>query len=96
MNEAYIINTIQNYIDNHIITPSYSLWAADEIMNRVIEELSKLPPHITGVEPISHIEIIEEFIREMDYLYETSITTKNKLIFMEARSTGKEILRMFL
>ncbi len=96
MNEAYIINTIQAYIDSHTVGPSYFLWAADEIMDRVIAELSKLPSHITGVQPVSHIEIIKNFICEMEYLYEISHVPENKVIFMTAASTGKEILRMFL
>lgn len=107
MNEAYVIQTIQNYADTHFALPDihqnnlfklfcYSNWAVNEILNRIIEEVSKLPPHITGIEPVSHIDILRSFISEMEYMYDVSTTKENKLIFMSAVTTGTEILNLFL
>lgn len=108
MNEAYVMGTIRDYIEeteSHMsaclsIKPvfdnlSYSCWAANEILNRVIDEVCKLPPHITGYLPKSHIEVVEEFIEDMEYLYETCTDEKKRSIFAIARCTGEEILSLF-
>lgn len=106
MNEAYVIRMIQEYIEECLAIPIttneelkniffYSQWAANEILNRIIDELSRLPAHITGREPRSHIEIIKEFVDEMDYYYHKCETKVNKLIYSSARTTGMEILYLF-
>lgn len=108
MNEAYVIQTIREYEEEYLATPdsnctkdifkqlSYSHWAVDEILERIVEEASKLPPHITGISLVPHTEIIQEFIDEMDYLAETSETENSKTMFSTAKSTGIEVLNLFL
>lgn len=108
MNEAYAINLVQDYIDKKLGEPSSKLdektfeylscsrWAANEIMDRIIEEASMLPPHITGRFPKSYVEIIEEFIDDMDCAFETCDNKQNRVMFIIARDTGEDILLLFL
>ena len=108
MNEAYVIRTIQDYADEYLgdLGPrcskadlrelSYSRWAVDEIINRIVEEASKLPAHITGIELVPHTEILRDFIYEMDYYLSTSETKEAKLIFLTAKRIGVEVLELFL
>lgn len=91
MNEV-AVSVIQEYIDEHLFRPSsnwpeyyirersYSRWAAYELKNRNLTR-DKTP-----------IDIIKEFINEMDQFEEIN----NKFIFSVARSTAKEILYLFL
>lgn len=107
MNEASI-SVIQKYIDECLFEPrlkwpkyyfterSYSRWAAYEIQERIIEEALRLPPHITGREPRSLVDIIKAFISEMDDLSETSDNKRFQLIFLIARDTAEDILCLFL
>lgn len=71
---------------------AYSQWAADEVLDRVIKESMKLPPHITGKEPIPTAEIIEGFVLDMDYLCSETDDVHKQLIFSIARDVGKDIL----
>ena len=108
MNEAYVIRTIQDYADKYLADPvtkcskdelkilSYSRWAIDEIINRIIIEADKVPAHITGIELVPHTEILRDFIYEMDYYLSISETKESKLIFFTARSIGAEVLELFL
>lgn len=108
MNDAVILQTIQDYIDEYLPAPQanwskcefdiccHARWAAYEIVERIIEEASKLPPHITGQESKSHIEIIEEFMMEMDYYSEVSENKHSRLIFSIAKSIASEILALFI
>ena len=100
--------TIQKYIDDYLFEPrsnwprhyldqrSYSRWAAYEIQNRIMEEISRLPTHITGRDPVSPIDIILEFISDMDYYHGLSDNKKSNLIFSIAIDTAKNILYLFL
>ena len=101
------IKIIEDYIDEYLYMPksywpdweydiqAYSRCAGEEILERVIVEALKLPPHITGIEPKETTEIIEEYISDMDYFYEISRDTHKKLIFFMARDVGIEILNLF-
>ena len=102
------IFTIQEYIDLHwpeLDTPcqkykfdtrSYSRWAANEIIDRLILEDSKLPSHITGKEPKSVVDIIEEFIRELNYCFSISDDVDRQEMFNIAVFSAEYILHLFL
>lgn len=101
------IKVIEDYIDEYLYKPelhwpdwefdtqAYSRWAGEEVLERIIFETLKLPPHITGVEPKETTEIIAEYIDDMDYFYETCSDNRRKLIFFIARDVGIEILSLF-
>lgn len=89
--EEYIRDDLpksKEYFDLYV----YSHWAAYEVLERVINEAMKLPPHITGKEPRTLVEIVEEFIDEMDYYYWASSWDKAKEMFAIARDEGTCIL----
>jgi len=108
-NEA-AVSVLQYYIDEYLFEPksnwpkdrfggrSYSRWAAYELQGHIIEESLRLPPHltITGREQKTPIEIIEEFISEMDYFSEMNGNIRSQFIFSVAKETAKEILDLFL
>lgn len=71
---------------------SYSRWAAEEILSRVIDEAMKLPAHLTGVEHLTAAEIVENFIEEMDYYSYMSRYDVGISIFSVAREEGKMCL----
>lgn len=104
MNVTRAIQILRDYKENYIGYPSlkapkekieqtsYSLWAIDEIIDRIVDEASKLPQHITGRMPITYCELIEEFISEMDYLSETTTDYQKRFIFLVARDTSNDLL----
>lgn len=108
-NEA-AVSILQYYIDEHFFEPrsnwpkdyfrgrSYSRWAAYELQGRIIEESLRLPPHltITGREQKTPIEIVEEFISEMDYFSEINDNRSSQFMFSIARETARRILDLFL
>lgn len=74
---------------------SYSRWAAYEIMSRMAERTTRLPEFITGIPHDSPIDIIEEFLGEMDLYLDTSKTNQSRRIFTIAKNTGEDILTLF-
>lgn len=68
---------------------TYSLWAAEEILERVIDEACLLPPHISGKESRSLSEVVEDFADEMEYYVETSKNDEPREIFAIARDEAK-------
>lgn len=103
MDTSRVLELIRKYL-SRIDTPckgmervrfekaSYSKWAINEIIERIIFEADKLPPHITGEEPISHIEIIEDFADEMAYFTDYSSDNRKRFIFLVARDTAYDLL----
>lgn len=101
------IAILETYIDMYLFTPSigwfkdafdvqvYSRWAANEILLRMMDEEMKLPPHISGVERRSTVEIIDEFIDEVEYCYLASKDPRKKMIFYVATNAAKNILILF-
>ena len=75
---------------------AYSKWAAHEILDRVIFEASKPPECITGKERASTIDIIEEFLIDVNYYAETADDSRNQFMFLVARFEAKRILNLFL
>lgn len=104
MNEAYLMRSIHEFSTVYLPTPSrmmtkpyfdkvsYSTWAIDEILNRLVEELYKPPPHITGRDPVPYFDIIQEFVDQMDYMAETTTDYHKRFIFLVAKETGDELL----
>lgn len=96
---ATIIRNMQNDIPSLDCTKdemeyrSYCRWAYDELMLRLMEEELKLPYHITGVEQKEPIEIVWEFIGEMDWFSEIASTEKQKFIFSTAKYTADRVLQ---
>ena len=75
---------------------SYSKWALNEILNRVLDETQKLPYHISGLEPEPVPDIIREFISEMEY-YSTIGSTVEVIFFVEmAKDEAKKLLARFV
>lgn len=107
MNESAIL-AIQKYMDEYLIEPgsnwpkyyfnqrSYSRWAAYEVQKRIIDEALRLPPHITGREPRTPVDIIWGFISEMDNFSGISDNVHSQLIFSIAKDTAVDILYLFL
>ena len=51
---------------------SYSRWVANEIISRIMDEELKLPYHISGTEQRVPVEVVKEFIDELQYAWETT------------------------
>lgn len=104
MNEARLLHLIQEYRDTHVIQPDRMLdklyfdrgcfgnWAVDEILKQLIDEMSRLPPHITGRDPVPYFHIIEEFIFDMDYMAKSTTDYHKRFIFSVAKETGNDLL----
>lgn len=104
LNEARLMNMIQQYRDTRVIEPSrtldkpyfdrgcFSNWAIDEILSRLIDEIDKLPPHITGIDPVPYFHIIEEFVYEMEYMAKHTTDREKRFIFSVAKETGWDLL----
>lgn len=104
MNEAILLRMIQEYRETHVIQPHRTLdklyfdrgcfgnWAVDEILNRLINEMDRLPPHITGRDPVPYFHIIEEFIFDMEHLAESTTDYHKRFIFSVAKDTGNDLL----
>lgn len=103
------IKTIREYIDKNLPeldsiypkyefdTRSYARWAANEILERLImEDASSLPCYITGEEPRSVLEIINEFIAEVDYYFYISTDVRSQEMFNIAVNTANYIKHLFL
>lgn len=74
---------------------SYSKWALNEIMDRALDETLNLPYHISGLEPEPVVDIIREFISEMEY-YSSIAKTAEVIFFAEtAKEEAEMLLRRF-
>lgn len=99
--------TIQNFIDETLFKPdvgwpkyefqkrSYARWAANEILDRIIQEEMRLPPHITGVEPLTPLQIIQGFMMETDYFAGIAENKHDRFIFTTARDTAENLIYLF-
>ena len=104
MNYTMAILTVRRYINETLSVPrnswskrdfetrTYSRWAANEIMERLMEEELKLPYHISGIEAKTPIEIVDGFIEEMDVAVESTNNSDHKFMFSTARHTADEVL----
>lgn len=75
---------------------SYSNWALNEILDRVLDETQKLPYHISGLEPEPVADIIREFVEEMGY-YSTLAKTAEVIFFVDtAKYEAERLLAEFV
>lgn len=77
---------------------SYARWTADEIMGRLNSEAERLPSHITGSwrEPIPPIDIIANFIDEMEAYMCDGCKEQQRYIFSIAKEIAGDIILLFL
>jgi hypothetical protein len=102
------IALIQSYIYDELSEPrlylprgmfeirSYSRWAAEELLIRLMNESLQLPPHLTGRQQRTSMEIIESFINDMDYYSCKSKNPDVNIIFSTAKDTAVNIYDYFL
>ena len=104
------ISIINKYVDEHLSVTtterskdlfqyqSYARWAAYEIMERLNNEAERLPPHITGSwrEPIPPIDIIADFLDEMECCMYDGCGEKHERIFTVAKDVVDDIILLFL
>lgn len=88
--------TNARYYDRDFEYRSYARWAANEIIERLIEESSRLPAHITGRMPRDALDIINEFIQDLKYCFNASDNTRSQELFYVAVDTAKRIKSMFV
>lgn len=101
------IFALQSYIEEFLFEPksgwpkecfedrSYSRWAAQEILERIIQEALQPPPHITSRFPRTTIEIVVNFIDDLSYLSNVREGSHHKRIFLYARYAAENIGDMF-
>lgn len=101
------VSTIKNYIDTYLFEPkgnwpedefaarSYSRWAADYILDRIINESQKLSNHITGIKSKTFTDIVQECIDELDYCSEIR-DGKFCKVFSIAKEVAIDIALLFL
>ena len=109
MNYAAAIRTIQRYLDEKLPEPvrppnpkavdsfeerSHSRWAANELMERIMDEELKLPYHISGLEQKIPVEIAKEFIDELQYCWANADDPEKKRMFAAATYTVEDILSL--
>lgn len=71
---------------------TYSRWAANELLARIMEEELKLPYHISGLEQKVPVEVAQEFVYEMDLLWELTNDKRRRFMYATASHTADEIL----
>lgn len=86
---------LKNWPKNEFIRRSYSRWALQEILSRLMEQEDILPWD-TFFRMRSPIEVISEFIDELDSYVEISRDEKTRLIFSIARDSAEDALCLFL
>lgn len=98
------LNFISKYIDDRFYLPnlrfpreyfikqSYSRWAGNEILQRIFLETEKPPTHITGVFPKTPLEIVQEFIEDMEFCICSRTNHDHDYIFKIAKTAAEEIM----
>lgn len=89
------VHWVVDYIDRWLINNgpigrediqmhSYSLWAAEEVLNRVIDEASKLPDSMDDSETCSLKDVIGIFMDELESYMELATNEQVKYAFQTA------------
>lgn len=103
MTYAAALSVVRRYLNERLPEPmnpraksefqerTYSRWAADEIMSRIMEEELKLPYHISGLEQRVPVEVVREFIDELYTAWETTDNKQRKYAFSCALNTAEDI-----
>lgn len=92
--KTYLQSLEDDYPPCEFEIQAYSYWGAESLVERLMAEEMKQPLH-NGEEPIPTMDIIQEFILDMDYYCSEAETTRQKLIFSIARDIGQEIELLF-
>ncbi len=71
---------------------SYFDFTINELLSRIYTEELRPPPYITGREPIPIMDIINDFIDEIDYYFELAKTENTKILFSVMLNIGRDIL----
>ena len=99
---------IQEYIDKYLFDPKaswpkkefksrcYSQQVANEILDRITDEASTMPNYISYRDPLTVVEIIEDYIFELEDYYDESITKASILMFYTMKETAIDIIMLFL
>lgn len=75
---------------------SHSKWAATEILELMCKEANKLPSYISGRETATPLDVIEDFLIDMNYYAEICDDSKMQFMFNTARDEAKKILQLYL
>ena len=88
--ERYIFENFQEPTDD--LYNSYCRWAADEILERMIEETERLPEHMCGIPRMTAEEIVEDFMFKMEYLAYNATCDSVRTLFNVARDEASLVL----
>lgn len=105
--DDYDVNLIRNYIakmpkskpgmsDAELEWISYSHCAAMEILERVMLETLKLPEHITGLRRQPTVDVISDYITELNYYRELCDTPRSRRMFSIEMSEAEAIACLFV
>lgn len=91
------ISKIETYamdrpVDKDLRKQSYSEWAIDEILSRLILETEKDPTLLSREGIFTPEDVVMSFYMEMEYLEDTSDTLRQRFIFGIARQEADRIL----
>lgn len=91
------ISKIESYqmerpVDNDLRRQSYSEWAIEEILARLMYETQKEPELLRYEGRMDPKDVVEYFYLEMEYLEDTSDTLRQRLIFSIARQETEHVL----
>lgn len=101
------ISVIKEYIETNLFEPKltwpkhefdlrcYSRWAAEELLERIINESERLPEYLTGRVARRPLDLVKEFLDEVHtylLLYDDS---KTSMIFYTAERTAIDIILLF-
>jgi hypothetical protein len=90
--DTYLFEPKQNWPEHCFVERSYSRWAAYFIKERIMEESLRLPAYLTGREHNTSVDIVLEFMDDMDYYLCSGSSKRSSLIFSTARRTAEDIL----
>ena len=104
MTYAAALSVVRRYLKEYLPEPmnprainefkerTYSRWAANEIICRIIDEELKLPYHISGLEQRVPVEVVKEFVDELYTAWELSTKKDQKMVYSCALHTAEDIL----
>lgn len=97
--EEMSMKIVLNYIQENFLEPkneieSYSASAAWEVYDRLVTEYQYSPYFLTGISKRHPLEIVEEFIDDMDCFVRKSRSKEAFLMFCIAKEEGETILEL--
>lgn len=96
--EHYSESIIKNQSSIRFKNMCYVRWTAFEIIERLNVEIERLPQYLTGDwrEPTSPIEVISEFISDIENYTHQHSSKKKDQVFNVARDVAIDLLLLFL